>query len=139
MSSKTYIFATLAGAVTLFLLGFVFYVLLFENFFTSAAGTSAGVYREEPLIWAIFIGELFGAALLTMILGHWAGVRTFTGGAKSGVIIGLLLGLAINLTLYGTTHLSTLVAGIADAVITLIRYGIAGGVIGLVLSTQNKE
>ena len=42
MDAKKIIIATLAGAVTLFLLGFVFYVVLLNDFFMNAAGSSAG-------------------------------------------------------------------------------------------------
>jgi len=91
MDAKKVIMASLAGAVTLFLLGFIFYGVLLMDFFNNAAGASASVYRQEPILWAIFLGELSTAALVTIIFGRWASIKTFMGGLKGGAIIGLLL------------------------------------------------
>jgi hypothetical protein len=133
MDAKKFIMATLAGAVTSFLLGFIFYVVLLEAYFQSAAGSSAGFYRQEPILWSIFLGELTMAGLVTLIFARWASIRTLIGGAKGGALIGVFFGLAINLVLYGTTTMGTLMSGLVDSVISMIRLGITGGVIGWVL------
>jgi len=136
MDAKKAIMASLAGAVTLFLLGFIFYGVLLMDFFNNAAGSSANVYRQEPILWSIFLGELSTAALVTIIFGRWASIKTFMGGLKGGAIIGLLMGLGINLVFYGTTTLGTLASTLVDPVISVIRLGIAGGVIGWVLGKE---
>lgn len=133
MDAKKFIMATLAGGVTLFCLGYVFYEALLGDFFKSAAGDSAAL-RQEPIIWAIFVGETVIAAVLTMIFGRWAAIKTFVGGAKAGAILGVLLALGINFTLFGTTTMMTMVAAVVvDPLISLVRLGVAGGVIGWVL------
>ncbi len=133
MDAKKFIMAMLAGAVTLFLLGYVFYVALLADFFMKAAGSAAGTFRQEPILWSIFLGEAAMAALITLIFGRWASIKTFTGGLKAGAIIGILAGLSINFVFYGTTTLGTMTSGLADSIVTLIRHAIAGGVIGWVL------
>ena len=136
MDIKKLSLAAAAGGVTLFILGAVFYVGLLESFFNEAAGTSANVYRAEPLMWAIFLGELCAAVLITYIFQRWATIKTLKGGVKGGAVIGLLLGLAINLTMYGTTTMSTLPAVLVDAAVTTIRFSLAGGVIGWLLGRE---
>ncbi len=139
MDAKKFIMGTLAGGVTLFLLGFVFYAVLFADFFANAAGSSAGAFREEPILWSIFVGEATMAGLVTLIFGRWAGIGNFMEGAKSGALIGLFVGVAINFIFYGTTTLSTITSALTDSVITIVRIGIAGGVIGLVLGLGAKN
>ena len=135
MDAKRFILATLAGAITLFLLGWLFYGFLLMDFYEKAAGSSAAVYREVPIFWAIFLGEVAMAALLTKIFG-WSAIKGFMGGLKGGATIGVLLALGINLIFYGTTTLGTLTSWLFDVIVALIRYGIAGGVIGWVVGRK---
>ncbi len=133
MDAKKVIMASLAGAVTLFLLGYIFYGVLLMDFFNNAAGSYASVYRQEPILWSIFLGELSMAVLLTIVFGRWASIKTFMGGLQGGAIIGLLVGLGMNLIFYGTTTLGTMTSTLVDPIISVIRLGIAGGVVGWVL------
>ena len=82
MDAKKFIMAMLAGAVTLSLLGYVFYVALLADFFMKAAGSAADTFRQEPILWSIFLGEAAMAALITLIFGRWASIKTFTGASK---------------------------------------------------------
>ncbi len=136
MNTKSFIMSTLAGAVTLFLLGFVFYAVLLMDFFEKAAGSSAVAYRQEPILWAIFLGEVASAALVTFIFQRWASIKTFATGAKGGAIIGVLISLAMGFIYYGTTTLGTMTSTLADVIISLIRFGLAGGVIGWVTGRE---
>ena len=136
MDAKKFIMAALAGGVTLFVLGGIFYAILLADFFNSAAGDSVGTYRQEPIFWAILVGELCAAALVTLIFGRWASISTFAGGAKAGAIFGVLLSLSFGLTMYGTTTLMSMAAVLVDPIVNLIRYVVAGGVIGWVLGRK---
>ena len=131
MDAKRFILATLAGAITLFLLGFLFYGVLLMDFFHEAAGSSAVVYREETILSAIFLGEVARAALVTKIFG-WASIKTFMGGVKGGATFGVLVALGINLIFYGVTTMYTMNAALVATIVALIRFAIAGGVIGWV-------
>jgi len=134
MSAKRFLLATLAGGLTLFFLGYLFYVVLLESFFASHSGTATGAVRELPIFWAIILGELALAALVTLIYGRWATISTAMGGLQAGAMIGLLLGLNYGLVIFGTTYTTDLTAVIVDVVVTAIRVGIAGAVIGAILN-----
>ena len=132
MSAKSFVLATVAGGVTLFVLGGLLYGLLLHDFFESHS--AANTMRETPIWWALIIGELLLAALVTLIFGRWASISTPLGGLKAGAIIGLLLAAAINFTMFAvSTVFVDPTAGVVDAVVSAIRLGIGGAVIGLVL------
>lgn len=131
MSVKNFVLATVAGGVTLFVLGGVLYGLLLFDFFESHSAPN--IMRETPIWWALITGELLLAALVTLIFGRWASISTPLSGLKAGAIIGLLLAAAVNLTMYATSSIVDPTAGVADVVVSVIRLGIAGAVIGLVL------
>ena len=132
MSAKSFALATVAGGVTLFVLGGLLYGLLLADFFESRS--AANTMRETPIWWALIIGELLLAALVTLIFGRWASISTPLGGLKAGAIIGLLLAAAINFTMFAvSTVFVDPTAGVVDAVVSAIRLGIGGAVIGLVL------
>lgn len=134
MTTQRFALATVAGFVTLFLLGFLTYGLLLADFFAASAGAGIAAMRDPPLIWAIALGELLAAALLTIVIGRWAGARTAGEGAKIGATFALLLALSVGLTLYGVMTTSTLASTFVDVIVSTIRFAIAGGVIGAVLA-----
>jgi hypothetical protein len=131
MSQRTAL-AALAGGVTLFVLGYVCYVLLLGDFF--AGQGAAGL--AQPILWAIFLGELALAVLVTYVFNQWATISTFAGGFKAGAVLGALLGLNYGLVQFGAMGAITLTGAAVDTVVTLVRVGIAGGVIGLVLGRK---
>ena len=134
MDTTKFILASLIGGVVLFLLGGLFYAVLFADYFNSVA--APGVYKLEPTMWAIFIGELFSGTLLGLIFTRWAAIKTFATGLKNGAIIGLILGLAIGFTFYGAANMYDIPSMLLDAVLGAIRFGIAGGVVGWFLGRK---
>ena len=77
MNAKQFSLSTLLGGVILFLLGFLFYIVIFGNFFEANQGTATGVPKEAPDMWAIALGNLALAGLLTLVFGRWASISTF--------------------------------------------------------------
>ncbi len=138
MSTKRFALATVAGGVTLFILGALIYGLALADFYAANAGSATGVLREEPLFWSLAIGELAFAALLTLVLGRWAGVSSVGEGLKQGAIVGFLLALGINLITYGVMNTMNLTAALADVVVGTFRLGLAGAVIGAVLARSGN-
>ena len=133
MSIQKTLIATIAGFVGLFGLGLVIYVLIFPDLqFTTAAGE--GVTRNY--FPGIIVFEILYALLLTIIFERWAGIKTFNTGLKTGAVIGLILGLISALWAYSTTTLYTANIIWWFALTFVVRFGVAGGLIGLVLGRE---
>ena len=129
---KRLITGTVAGGITLFVLGYLVYGLAMADFFANNTGSATGVDRETPIFWAIAVGEFSMAALVTLALG-WKGASSTADGFKTGALVGLLVALMFNFIMYGVTNISNLTAAMVDPVISLVRVGIGGAVIAMVL------
>jgi hypothetical protein len=130
MNAKQFTLSTLIGGVVFFVLGYLLYVVLFAGFLEANQGTATGVSKEVANLWVVAIGNLSLAGLLTLILGRWAGISTFGGGVKAGVLIGLLMGLSFDLIMFGTTNIMNFAGMVADVVIFAVMTGLTGGAIG---------
>jgi len=135
MDSRRLVTGTLAGGVTLFVLGYLIFDLAFADFYEANAGSAIGVPREAQLVWAVILGSLSYAALITYAIGSRNGAMTMGGGATVGAIVGFLLWCTADFTLYGITNLSNLTRTIVDPILEAVRAGIAGAVIVLALTT----
>ena len=131
MSQRT-VLAAVAGAVTLFVLSYLTYVVLLGDFFAANRVPT----QEQPVLWAIFLGQLAFGSLLAYIFDRWAAISTFAGGFQGGAVIGVLLALGFGLIRFGALGTANLTAVGVDAVVSLIRFGLAGGVVGLVLGRR---
>jgi hypothetical protein len=138
MDSKKRIMATLAGFVTLFLLGWILYGMLLVDFYAANSGGATGVMRSEMEMvwWALVLGNVLQAYLLVYIFSKWTTVNTFGGGLQAGIVIGLILGFAFNLTMYGTTNIMNLTSALVDPLVSAAMMGVTGGVIGMVLGRK---
>jgi len=133
MNIKRMGIGTVVGAITLYLLGMLIWQVLFADFFDANSGSAVGVERETPILWAVIVGILAYAKLLTFALESQSG-KTLVDGLKVGAMVGALLWCTADFILFGFTNLSTLTGAIADTVLEGVRGGIAGGVIAFVLS-----
>lgn len=133
MSTKKFVLATLAGGITVFVLGGLIYGLLAASFFEANQGSAVGVMRETPDYVHLFLGQLVFGALLTVIIGKWVGQTGAGAGLRIGAIAGLLFGLGIDLTMFGVTNISNITATLVDPILVAIQLGLGGAVVGLVL------
>ncbi len=133
MDIKRLIIGTGVGAITLYILGYVIWDLAFANFFASNAGSATGVERDTQVIWAVALGSVSYAALLTLAMGTRVDSATIVDGLKIGAIVGFLLWFTADFTIYGIQNVSNLTATIADSLLELIRGGIAGALVAAVL------
>ena len=121
------ILATVAGGVTLFVLGFVIYGVLLADFFANDA------MAEAPVYWAVAAGQLASGALLAVVLS-WRAAGGPVEAFKSGASVGLLFSLSMGLTMFGTTEgMYTVTTVVGDAVVSVVMYGIAGMVVAKIL------
>ncbi|MDH3692527.1 MAG: hypothetical protein OEU36_24115 [Gammaproteobacteria bacterium] len=134
MNIKRLSIGSVVGAIALYLLGMLIWQTLFVGFFEANAGSAVGVDRDIQIVWAVIVGTLFYAALLTLALECRSGSKSLVDGLKIGAVVGALVWGTADFTLYGITNLNTLTAAVADTLLEGVRGGIAGGVITAVLS-----
>ena len=132
MTVGRFLGATVAGAVALFLLGYLIWGWALMGFFEAHAVT--GAMKETPDFLFLVLGQLFWAAFLTLLIGHWAGVSGFGSAFKVGASAGVLISLAFELSMYATANISDLTAALVNPVLSIVHNGIAAGIIGVVLA-----
>ncbi len=133
MDTKRLIIGTLVGAITLYVLGYLIWELAFADFFAANRGSAIGVERDTQVIWALALGTVSYAALLTLAIGTRAGSATIVEGLKIGAIVGFLMWFGVDFIHYGIGNVSNLTATLVDPLLELIRAGISGAVIAAVL------
>ena len=131
MSVKNVSISGIVGAVVNFLLGWLFYGLLFKNNFEQPTESS------ENLIF-IFLGCLVFALFIAYIYAHWAQIKTASTGAKAGAIIGFFTGLYFNFFNMAMNSDATFQTMLLDVVLTIVMTGITGAFIGLILGKLDK-
>ncbi|MEE9207351.1 MAG: hypothetical protein V3U67_03075 [Gemmatimonadota bacterium] len=129
---KKNLMAIVAGAAVMFVLGGLMYEVLLAGFYEANLGSATGVAREVPIWWALIVGELGFAALVTYVFRH-IGIASASAGLKTGAIFGLLFGLSLAFNLYGVTNWSTITVAFVEPLVTAVRVALAGAAIGWVL------
>jgi len=133
MGTNKLAFATLAGALTAFILGYALYGVLLVGFFEANAGSATGVMKESPSLIPIALGQVAGALLLALVIQRWGGSQSMAGGAKVGALFGLLIALNYDLTMFGASNISNLTSTLVDPLVSVVITAVTGAVIGLVL------
>ena len=134
MDIKRLVIGTVAGGIALFILGYVIWNMLFTDFFAANAGSATGVAKDPQVMWAIAVGTLSYAALITLAIETRAGSTTIVEGLKVGAIVGFLMWFSADMIYYGIWNVENLTAAIADSLLELVRGGIGGAVIAAVLA-----
>ena len=127
MNTKSFLLSGIVGAIVYFLLGWLFYGVLF----TELHGDS------EPCMWMIALGCLFMALLIALIFNRWANISTFSTGFKAGFVIGLLYSLSMNFFMYASKEIDT--DFFIIMAIETISVAILGGAIGAASGLFGKK
>lgn len=138
MNLRTFI-ATLAGMVTLFLLGWLVFGILLMDFYQANTTHYEGLMNEMPNLFLIIVSQLLFSFMLAYIFQVWAGFNSFAKGFTGGLFIGFFVTFAFDLYFLSGMNLFTVKSIIVDIIANTILYGIAGGVIGLVLGFGGKK
>ena len=133
MDIKRFIIGTVVGAITLYILGYLIFDLVFAEFYAANAGSATGVVRDNQVVWAVALGTLSYAALLTLAIGSRASSTTIVDGLKIGAIVGFLMWFSADFIFYGIFNISNLTLTFVDPLLELIRAGITGAIIATVL------
>lgn len=135
---KRFIAAAAAGSVTMLLVGFLLYGVVFAGLFREGALTIPGVMKHEPEILWIVAGQVGFGILITLIVS-WRGATSFIRGAWTGATFGFLMAIGYDFAQYGTSNLWTLKATLLDPFITALLVASAGGVIGFLLGGDSGD
>jgi uncharacterized membrane protein len=139
MNTKNFLIGGLVGGVVYFLLGWLFYGNLMNQYFMDHPGTATNVHRpmEQMEWWALIAGNLLFGFLLAYVFSK-SGVSTLSSGLITGGMVGLLACSAFDLTMYGTTNIASKSAMVADIAVFTIMSAIVGAVIGAVIGMMNR-
>src|SRR5262245_22544222 len=94
--------ATLAGMLTIAVLGGLLYGVIFADFFRS--NITLAVMKSPPSFAWIGLSHLSFGILLSLAV-RWRGDLTAVGGAISGGTLGFLMACSYDLSQYATTNL----------------------------------
>ena len=139
MDTKKLLLGTIAGGVAFFFLGFLFYGLLFMDFFMNNAGSATGVYKEEPEYVTLILGNLATAFFFTYLFLRFGDVGSFGDGLKAGATIGFINSLGFNLIMLSTSNIGTITSSAVDVVVFTTMGAIAGGIIGILIRDKGES
>lgn len=125
MKTKNFLGAGILGGMVNFLLGWLFYGILFINVFPQSEESS------QSMLF-IFLGCMTFGLFVSYIYTQWAQISTIATGAKAGAIIGLFVGLFFNFFNLAMNSEAVLNLAALDVGISVMMTAITGGVIGLV-------
>lgn len=123
MNTKNFLVSSLVGSVVYWLLGWLFYGILFTEIYPPS---------DTQNMLYIYLGCLTFALLLGYIFNKWAGISTLMSGLYAGALIGFLYGLSMNFFMYSNMepNMSNM---LLDVVLNAVSGGVTGAVMGLVI------
>ena len=125
MKIKNFVISGVVGGIVNFLLGWLFYGMLFKDFFPQDEATM----RLEFILFGCLVYGLFIAYIFT----KWAGISHATTGAKAGAIIGFFYSLSVNLFMLSSPkNGNTYEMMIMDVAISVVSAAIVGAAIAVV-------
>ncbi|MDI6031492.1 hypothetical protein QLS91_00255 [Flavobacterium sp. LB2P84] len=123
MNVKFFLVSGIVGGIVQFLLGWLFYGILFKNSFPSDG--------NENMLF-IFLGCMTFGFFVSYIFTKWAGISNAATGLKAGAVIGLFMSLYSNFFMNSmTSEINYQTMGL-DIVITIVMAALVGAVIALV-------
>ena len=132
MDMKRLAIGTIVGGVTYYVAGYLIFGVGLADFYTANLGSATGLYRNAPLQWAVALGSLSLAALITLGVESRA-APTIAAGFIVGAVIGFLVWFGVDFIRYGNANAWNLTLTIVDPLLEVIRGGITGTVIAAVL------
>lgn len=139
MDTKKLLMGTVVGGISYFILGFLIYGMALESTMASYSNAACMRPMEQMVWWAMIVGNLGFAALLTYAFLKAGNVTSFGSGLQTGGVIAFLMILSVDLMMYSTTSLMTDTTGIViDVIAGTVMGAITGGIIGVTLGMGNK-
>ena len=133
MDAKRFVTGTIVGGVVLHAVGWLIFSKLFAAFYAANAGSASGVDRTDQIIWAVAVGNLAYAALVTLVI-QWRGSSVSIGkGAATGAIVGFLIWCYVDFIFYGSSNVANLTRTMVDPLLEIVHGGVGGAAIAAVI------
>ena len=126
MKTKNFLGAGIVGGIVDFLLGWLFYGMLFKDYFPQPGDDNANA------MVMIFLGCLTFGLFIAYIYTKWAQITTAGTGAKAGAVIGLFVGLFYNFFNMAMMADASMQMAALDVGIGIVMTAIVGAVVGVV-------
>lgn len=123
MNIKNFVIAGIVGGIVDFFLGWLFYGMLFKDFFPQDEATMKLEF--------IFMGCLIYGLFISFIFTKWAGITQAATGAKAGAVIGFFYALSVNLFMMSSKEPNYEML-VMDTAITIVMSAIVGVAIAAV-------
>jgi hypothetical protein len=119
MSTKAFLLAAAAAALTNLLLHAAVHFLFLRGFYrTHPAGPEEFVRQlsrppEQLVGWALAVSALTMGLLVATVM-RWAAARTFVAGLRAGAVLGTLFWASVNFGLFSSSHVFSLASVVVD-------------------------
>jgi hypothetical protein len=126
MNAKKFLISGVVGGIVNFLLGWLFYGILFESQFPVTG---------EMNMTMIVLGSLVGGLFVAYIFTKWAHISNWKTGLQAGALIGLFLGLYYDFyynAMKANADIDWQTMGL-DIVITIVMTALTGAVIAVMV------
>ena len=133
MDTKRILIGSLVGGVAMYVLGYLIFELAFGGFYAANVGSATGVARDVYLQWAVALGSLSLAALVTLAIESMPGALTIGKGFSTAATVGFLLWLGVDFIRYGGTNVPNLTRTLVDPLLEIVRTGAVGAIVTAVL------
>ena len=137
MDLKKILLTTVAGLFIMFLLGFGFYSLYYQDLMVSMQEQFPNVMNEEPNFAIGLIMTIVQAFLLSMYFDK-AGIKDASSGAVNGAWISGVIWMVANGNMMAMTKLTTMDTFMVDMGISIVMGAIAGAVMAVVMGRLSK-
>ena len=125
MNAKNFIVGGIVGGIVDFLLGWLFWGILFADFFPPTD-------ESKMNMLFIFLGCMTFGFFISYIFSKWAHIATAVTGASAGAVIALFMSLFHNFFYYGNNLTPDYKVLIMDVALTAVCGAIVGSIIGFV-------
>lgn len=130
MNTKNFIIGGIVGGISQYLLGWLFYGILFKNQMPAS---------EHMNFLFIFLGCMTTGFYMSFIFNKWANIATLQTGAMAGGIIGLFSGLISSFFKFAEMPVIDYNYFMLDTFIMIAMQLVTGAVIGFVNSKLKSE
>lgn len=138
MDTKKLLMGTVVGGITYFILGWIIYGMILMSMMAEYNNASCMRADADMVWWAMILGNLGFAKMLTYVFLKTGNVNSFGAGAQYGLVLAVLIAASYDLMMFATsTMVSNPMGIVVDVVASGIMGAIAGGIIAMVTRAKS--